>query len=362
MTNNDTALEATHQDFLANAGWADATARPLAGDASTRRYLRLEKNNLTAILMIAPPSAEAAPCPPNADVAERQQLGYNATARLAGPNLHAFIGVANALNEAGLSAPKVFAAEPNQGLALIEDLGDNLFARIVDDVDEQEIYSAAINVLLALRSNPPKRPTSPDYGMLDYDSAALTAEAELLIDWYWPLKNGSAASTEIKAEYIEIINVLSTTLSPPKTMVLRDFHAENLLWLPDRDGVQRVGLIDFQDGLFGSAAYDLVSLLEDARRDVAPELASAMMYLYCLRAQKAGEFDRRAFLHDYAVLAAQRNAKILGIFARLAKRDSKPRYLDLLPRVEAHFRHDVQRPGLERLNQFFQNFMPGIFT
>ncbi len=362
MTNKNTALEATHREFLAATEWADATAMPLAGDASTRRYLRLEKAGRTAIFMVAPPSAEAAPCPPNASVEERQRLGYNATARLAGPNLHAFIGVSNALCASGFSAPAIYAANPTQGLALIEDLGDNLFARIVGEIDEKEIYSAAINVLLALRATPPTPPSSSDYQMLDYDNAVLTSEAALLMDWYWPLKNGSDASDEIKSEYLEIVSALAATLSPPQTMVLRDFHAENLLWLPERDGIKRVGLIDFQDGLIGHAAYDLVSLLEDARRDISPDLASAMMYLYCLRAQKAGEFDRRAFLHDYAVLAAQRNAKILGIFARLAKRDGKPRYLDLLPRVEAHFKRDLKRPGLEKLNQFFKQHMPGLVS
>ena len=362
MTTNDNKTLETQHDFLAAAGWSDATAHALAGDASTRRYLRLHKDGRDAVLMIAPPAAETAPCPPEADVAERQRLGYNATARLAGPNLHAFIGVANALRAAGLSAPEIYAAEPACGLALIEDLGDSLFTRITAAVDERDIYSAAIDVLVAMRTHPPARPASSDYTMLDYDGAALVAEAELLINWYWPLKTGGDAPDDLKAEYLEIVSTLARSLSPPHAVVLRDFHAENLLWLPDRTGVKRVGLIDFQDGLYGGAAYDLVSLLEDARRDVAPELASAMMYLYCLQAQKAGAFDRGAFLHDYAVLAAQRNAKILGIFARLAKRDNKPRYLDLLPRVEAHFRQDLKRPGLENLHRFFASHMPDLIT
>lgn len=310
--------------------------------------------------MIAPPGAESAPCPPEASVTERQQLGYNATARLAGPNLNAFIAIGNALRAAGLSAPEIYAADVRQGLALIEDLGDSLFARVVDRVDETEIYSAAVDVLAAMRTQPPARPAASDYAMLDYDNAALLAETELLIDWYWPLKKDSPAPDDLKAEYLGIFSGLLKKTSPPHSLVLRDFHAENLLWLPDRKSVRRVGLIDFQDGLFGAAAYDLVSLLEDARRDVAPDLAAAMVDHYCEAARNAGDFDRDAFWQDYSILAAQRNAKILGIFARLAKRDNKPRYLDLLPRVETHFRGDLKRPGMEPLHRFIAVHLPEL--
>ncbi|MEM9618610.1 MAG: phosphotransferase [Pseudomonadota bacterium] len=350
----------SHLDFLSEAGWAGAEARPLAGDASTRRYLRVSRNGNGAVLMIAPPGAESAPCPLEASVAERQQLGYNATARLAGPNLNAFIAIGNALRAAGLSAPEIYAADAKLGLALIEDLGDSLFARVVDTVDETEIYSAAVDVLAAMRAQPPARPATSDYAMLDYDHAALLAETELLIDWYWPLKKGGLTPDDLKAEYLEVFSNLLKKISPPHSLVLRDFHAENLLWLPDRKDVKRVGLIDFQDGLFGAAAYDLVSLLEDARRDVEPGLAAAMVDRYCGAADKSGDFDRGVFLHDYSILAAQRNAKILGIFARLAKRDNKPRYLGLLPRVEAHFRGDLKRPGMELLHRFIADHLPEL--
>ncbi len=360
MTNNESMIDQSHLDFLSEAGWAGADARPLAGDASTRRYLRVSRNGNDAVLMIAPPGAESAPCPPEASVAERQQLGYNATARLAGPNLNAFIAIGNALRAADLSAPEIYAVDAQLGLALIEDLGDSLFARVVDTVDETEIYSAAVDVLAAMRAQPPARPATSNYTMLDYDNAALLAETELLVDWYWPLTKGGLAPDDLKAEYLGIFSSLLKKISPPHSLVLRDFHAENLLWLPDRKDVKRVGLIDFQDGLFGAAAYDLVSLLEDARRDVEPGLAAAMVDHYCEAAAKSGGFDRDAFSQDYSILAAQRNAKILGIFARLAKRDNKPRYLDLLPRVEAHFRSDLKRPGLEPLHRFFATHLPEL--
>lgn len=346
--------------FLDGAGWTGAAVRPLAGDASTRRYLRLARNGARALLMIAPPAAESAACPPGASEAERKALGYNALARLAGPNLNAFTAIAGALRDAGLSAPEIYAADAAQGFALIEDLGDDLFARIAGSVDERTLYEAAVDALLHLRAHAPARPASDAYEMLDYDRAALAAEAGLLAEWYWPLKNGAAPGDDLQAEYSGVINALSQMLSPPHAVALRDYHAENLLWLPQRRGVRRVGMIDFQDGLYGHAAYDLVSLLEDARRDVAPDLASAMIERYCAGAADAGDFDREAFRRDYAVLAAQRNAKILGIFARLAKRDQKPRYLALLPRVEAHFRRDLTRQPLAPLRAFIAAHLPDL--
>ena len=194
--------------------------------------------------------------------------------------------------------------------------------------------------------------------MLDYDALALEAEALLLIEWYWPLKKGAPAAENLCTEYVALWRETLTGLSAPHTFVLRDFHAENLLWLPAREGVKRVGVIDFQDALYGAAAYDLVSLLEDARRDVDPALAESMIAYY-LRFG-GPQLDAEGFRRDYAILAAQRNAKILGIFARLAKRDNKPRYLDLLPRVEGHFRRDLARPALAPLRAFFAKHLPEI--
>lgn len=362
MTTQSPILDSSHIAFLKDAGWNDADARPLAGDASSRRYVRLSKGGRAAVFMIAPPGAETAPCPPGASPAERESLGYNAAARLAGPNLNAFVAIATALRAAGFSAPEVYAADPTQGLALIEDLGDDLYARIVGEADEEEIYGAAIDMLAAMRQSPPERPANDAFQMLDYDKTALLAEAGLLIDWYWPLKKAGPASNDLKAEYMDAVSSAVDHLSPPHSFVLRDFHAENLLWLPERHGAARVGLIDFQDGLYGAAAYDLVSLLEDARRNVAPDLATKMIGRYCKKAREAGDFDHDAFLRDYAILAAQRNAKILGIFARLAKRDNKPRYLDLLPRVEAHFRQDLKCPVLAPLQRFFTTHMPDLVS
>ncbi len=353
MDNVEPTLAELRAAFIKNAGWGKAIARPLAGDASTRSYERVEKDGRRAVLMIAPPGAETAACPQDATPQKRSALGYNAMARLAGPNLNAFVALSNSLKKAGLSAPEIYAADPVTGFALIEDLGDDLYARVIGREDETLLYRTAIDALVTLRNAGSPRPRNDDYAMLDYDVTALEAEAALLVEWYWPLKHGQTISDDLRAEYLELWRDQLRNLSAPHSFVLRDYHAENLLWLPDRSGVERVGVIDFQDALFGCAAYDLASLLEDARRDVDPKLAIAMMDYYAERAAAAGAFDRAAFERDYAILAAQRNAKILGVFARLAKRDKKPRYLDFLPRVESLFRRDLQRPDIASLQTFF---------
>lgn len=346
-------------DFLKTTGWGKARATPLAGDASTRSYERLELAGRTALLMNAPPAAETASCPPDASPEERRRLGYNAMARLAGPNLNAFTAIAGALRGAGLAAPEIYAADAARGFAIIEDFGDELFARAIERGAEAErLYAAAIDVLLALRAAAPPAPKSPQYTMLAYDRTALEAEIGLVVDWYWPFRKGKNPTAAERAGYFDSWGEALSAISPPSLMVLRDFHAENLLWMPERKGVARVGLIDFQDGLVGHAAYDLVSLLEDARRDVDEGLALRMVGRYCAGAGR--NFDESAFRRDYAVLAAQRNAKILGIFARLVKRDGKPKYAGLLPRVEGYFRKDLQRPELAEVRRFFARTFPDL--
>lgn len=360
MTMSEKHLTQAIRRFLDDAGWNSAELAPLAGDASSRSYMRARQGQECAVLMIAPPNAETAPCPPAADEAARRALGYNASARLAGPNLGAFVAVAESLAAAKLSAPAILATDHEAGLALIEDLGDDLFARLVTEQNEAMLYRAAIDALLHIRRTHVTPQAGPHYTCLTYDGLALTTEMALLLDWYWPLKKEREASEDERTEFEQIAQTMTERLSPPSTLALRDFHAENLLWLPARQGPARVGLIDFQDALIGSPAYDVASLLEDARRDVAPELAADMIAYYCAEASSDRDFDEGEFLTDYAILAAQRNAKILGIFARLAKRDGKPRYLDLLPRVEAHFRRDLAREPAAPLARFVAKAMPEL--
>lgn len=369
----DSARHAACQALLHDAGWGDATIAPLAGDASSRSYQRLNLKGKTAVLMDAPPAAESSNCPPGATPAEREALGYNAKARLAGGDLGAFIGLSDELHRRGFSAPEVFAADITHGFLLLEDLGDGLYARNIEaGGNEVELYAAAIDTLAAIR-----RSTFPQtmgrfgstWTVMEYDKVARQAEADLLAEWYAPFKAGLVPgqdnlSDDALAEWRAAWDTLNPLIDGPikagegTALNLRDVHAENLLWLPDRAGVSRVGLIDFQDALFGHPAYDLVSLLEDARRDVAPELAASMIDRYVDRACIG---DRDAFARAYRLLGAQRNAKILGIFVRLAKRDAKPAYLDLIPRVAAHFVNDIAHPDLEPLKTWAQTHVPGVF-
>lgn len=347
--------------FLEKQSWANAHREALTADASSRTYERLTQAGKRALLMNAPPNAESSFCPPDADEKERKALGYNAEARLAGPNLHAFAQVAATLRGAGLSAPEIYAYDPDLGVALIEDLGDNLFvAAVQEGIGETLLYENAVDVLIALRGADPSPPDTADYKMMAYDETALLAEVALVTDWYWPFIKGSPAPEEEKQAFQALWKDILKTLEAPKAIVLRDFHAENLLWLPERDGVRKVGLIDFQDGLIGSYAYDLVSILEDARRDVSQDLAEAMVNRYCDRARNFPGFTESQMRREFAIMGAQRNAKILGIFARLINRDGKPRYGDFLPRVEAHFRRNLHHEALQDVKAFFAKHFPDL--
>ncbi len=332
--------------FLGDAGWASATRVPLPGDASTRRYERLSLGARTAMLMDAPPLAEEAPCAPGASPADRAGAGYNAQARLAGGRMEPFLAIAEFLKTQGFSAPEIYAADVQNGLALIEDLGNDLYAIYVDRRGEEAaLYGNAIDVLAALHETDEVPAASPDYTLLDYDDTALLAEAALLPEWYLPHRE-IAAPKDWADRLMAAWSTLFSQLSDRSCFVLRDYHAENLLWLPGRQGPARTGVIDFQDALLGHTAYDLVSLLEDARRDVDPALATQMIDRYT-ESRGFDPAEREQFLNDYAILGAQRNAKILGVFARLVHRDGKPRYMHFMPRVEAHFRQNLAHPALE---------------
>lgn len=349
-------------DFLRAAGWGDAERRLLAGDASTRRYERVARGRDVAVLMDAPPAAEKPACPPEADEAERRALGYNAMARLAGPNPAAFAGVAKELSARGFSAPRILAADLDQGLLLLEDLGDDLFARVIDAGGAAEpMYAAAIDLLGALRRATVPRAIAIDdreWVVQDYDALALQAEADLLMEWYAPHRAGAAFDAAALADWHALWSeALAPLAEEPRTLILRDVHAENLIWLPDREGPARAGVIDFQDALFGHAAYDLVSLLEDARRDVEPALREAM---YARFIEAGVVDDEAAFARAYAALGAQRNAKILGIFVRLAKRDGKARYLDMLPRVARLFLGDLEHSALGDLKTWVDRYLPSL--
>ncbi|MGB3457524.1 MAG: phosphotransferase [Litorimonas sp.] len=348
--------------FLAQAGWGDATREPVAGDASTRRYTRLTLHGRRAVVMDAPRGDEAPGEAEGMTPALRAKLGYNALARLAGPNLEAFLAVAEQLTLRGFSAPQVYSADVDRGFALLEDLGEDDYWRVIheDSGMERPLYEAAVDVLAAIhRSTFPRRPkvAETEWVIRDYDEAALLAETDLMLDWYVPdagVDVGEAARDAWTECWTQAFKSLS---AHAPGLCLRDFHAQNLFWLPDRTGQARVGLIDFQDALFAHPAYDLASLLEDARRDVDPALAEPMVQRFC---DAAGLANDEAFQAAYAVTAAQRNAKILGIFVRLAERDGKTAYRALIPRVLAHFQRDLSHPACARVRSWFDAFLPEL--
>jgi N-acetylmuramate 1-kinase len=349
------------REFLAKAGWHDASVTPLPGDASTRRYFRVSSGGRNAMLMDQPQNAETPACPPDASAEHRRSLGYNAVARLAGADCARFVAVSEFLRAHGLSAPEIYAAAPERGFVLMEDLDGDLYADFIPrGGDEAELYSSAIETLAKLHSGAAPQTLHPEKPLHAYDETALLAEIDLLTEWFFPVALGRSASKEEIAEHRALWReALSSVLNDPAVFVHRDYHAQNLIWLPARKGIARVGIIDFQDAVAGSDAYDLISLLEDARRDVPPELREAMTQHYFETMRRLGGIvDEERLRAAMAVMAAQRNAKIVGIFSRLYKRDGKPRYLDYLPRVWGYLNGDLQHPALASLNAWYDRVIP----
>jgi aminoglycoside/choline kinase family phosphotransferase len=347
------------EEFLAASGWGGAQRASLPGDASTRRYERVALNGRIAMLMDQPQAAETPAAPASATPEERSKLGYNAVARLAGADCGRFIAASNYLRAHGLSAPQVLAADVKQGFVLMEDLGDSLFANVVAENNEMELYRAAADVLAQMHGDRAPAKLGPDKDLHAYDETAQLAEIDLLTDWFMPVALDRTATAAEVSEHRDLWRSALAALKPDPVFVHRDYHAQNLLWLPARSGAARVGLIDFQDAVAGSKAYDLISLIEDARRDVDPAIADATTerYLEAMRAQGT-PLDRTEFAGQMAVMAAQRNAKIVGIFARLSKRDGKPRYLSLLPRVWGHLNRDLQHPSMTQLRTWYDRVIP----
>ena len=353
--------EAQRRAFIAGAGWDGSSVESFPGDASSRRYFRLTRDDEVAVLMDAPRGAEAPAEPEGASVANRRALGYNALARLAGPEPAAFACLSNELVIRGFSAPKVLAADLEAGLLLLEDFGQEVYANVIksDPSMEAPLYEAAVECLAEIyRSSFPSKMSfeTSTWRVRDYDETALMTETHLFLDWYAADK-GAEVSDKARAEWDLIWRQLFKVLeSHVPGLALRDFHAENLFWLPERESVAKVGLIDFQDGLFVHPAYDLVSFLEDSRRDVSVDLVDPLISQFCEQAKLS---DEAAFRQAYAVLGAQRNAKILGIFVRLAERDGKPAYRDLIPRVHGHFLRNLRGTNFGALRDWFDRYLPG---
>ena len=353
--------ERSFEEFLGHAGWAAAERFPLTGDASTRRYIRLKRGEETALLMDQPQGLEAPTAPANATADERKALGYNAVARLAGADCGRFVAAADYLTGLGLSAPKIYATDAPNGYVLMEDLGADLFTdSLAKGVPEELLYQGAAEVLARIHADTAPAVLPPDKVLHAYDETALMAEVDLLTEWFFPAGLGRAATASEIAEFHGLWHAaLVPVLNTRPVFVHRDYHAQNLMWMPGRDGAARVGLIDFQDGVAGSPAYDLISLIEDARRDVSAATGQLTLSHYLNKMREQGTaVDETQFRLEMAVFAAQRNTKIVGIFARLARRDGKTRYLDLLPRVWSYLNSDLDHPALTSLKSWYDRVIP----
>ena len=316
MTGNRTRMI---DDFLASAGWAGADHATLAEDASFRRYERVTRGPERAVLMDAPPDRE--------DV---------------GP----FLRIARMLKENGYSAPAILAEDPAQGFLLLEDLGDDTYTRLLDSgVAAAGLYGLAVDLLVDLHRREPDGIVPPGVG--PYDDALFLTEAELFTAWYLPAVQLDGPSENAVGAYRDIWSrLLPAARDVPDTLVLRDFHVDNLIRVEGRDGIAACGLLDFQDAVKGPVTYDVVSLLEDARRDVPDDLAARMRDRYL-----AGfpDLDRAAFDRSCAILGAQRHCKVLGIFTRLRDRDGKEGYLRHVPRLWRLLDRAASHPALADL-------------
>ncbi|MTJ04631.1 MAG: aminoglycoside phosphotransferase [Sediminimonas qiaohouensis] len=309
--------------FLAGAGWAAASRAPLAGDASNRRYERLSLDTHRAVLMDARPDS--------------------------GEDVRPFARIARYLAVQGLSAPRIVAEDADHGFLLLEDLGDALFAHVVADDPslESPLYEAATDVLVHLHAADPPADLPP------YSPALMTRMSALA--WQWYAAGADRPAPEAEAAFTAAFQpMLEQDAADASVLIQRDYHAENLLWLPDRTGVARVGLLDFQDALRGHPAYDLVSVLQDARRDVPPAIERAMIARYCTATGR----NRDTFARAYHLLGAQRNLRIVGVFARLCMTAGKSRYIDLIPRVWTLLERDLAHPALAPVRAMITDSLP----
>ena len=347
------------QSFLRAHTWDESGARLsyLQGDASARRYARVRKaDGRKAILMDSPRHPDGPPV--------RGGLPYSRIAHLA-EDVRPFVAIADALRIGGFSTPHILAHDLDKGLLLIEDLGDHVFGREISlGGDQKALWTRGVDTLVALAAFPPPAamplPDGTTYTLPPMDHGALRIETELLLDWYWPALNGKPASQELREEFNRLWDgVFARIDAGPKGWALRDYHSPNLIALDERTPPRDVGIIDFQDALLGSRAYDLASLLQDARLDVPAPLEVDLLARYIAHAgANDPSFDAEDFRFSYAALCAQRNTKILGIFARLAKRDGKPQYLAHIPRLWGYLDRAFAHKGLAALKAWYAAHFP----
>ena len=363
QTSNSPSREELRLSFLQANGWDDAERKPLAGDASTRRYERLCRNSGSETLMFmdAPLQAEGIPCPVGADEAKRNELGWNAQSRLAASRVEAFVAIAKHLTNIGLSAPKILAFDLEHGFALLEDFGDAIFARVIErGEDEPRLYAAAAKALAIVHQIPvpPSLPAGDvEWPILEFDRLALSINADLFVDWMPTFDERIQISKEDRKNWENAKQgLIEEALSFPRAMIMRDYHAENLIWLPERAGPKKVGLLDFQDAVLGWGEWDFAMLLQDARRNVTSTAKEAAILSYL---EETGgsreEFDKRL-----AVLGALNALRVAGVFGRLVKRDNKPKYNTFQPRQLELLAQNLHHPALADMHRVFQSIAPHI--
>ncbi|HEV3500381.1 MAG TPA: tRNA (adenosine(37)-N6)-threonylcarbamoyltransferase complex ATPase subunit type 1 TsaE [Bradyrhizobium sp.] len=346
-------LKALRQ-FLTAAGYADAKRLRMPGDASTRSYARLSREDGSVILMNAPrrPDGPAA----------YDGKSYSGAVHLA-EDVKPFVAIAGGLRERGFSAPSIHHADLDAGFLITEDFGCEGFVEGDPPSPVAERYEIATDMLAALHHEtlPEILPLAPQlsYAMPSLDTDALLVEAGLMLEWYLP-DRGIAPSNNLRAEFVMMWrDLLSKPAAAARTWVLRDFHSPNLIWLGQRADLAKVGIIDFQDAVLGPAAYDLVSLLQDARVDVPEALELALLTRYIKTRRAADDtFDPAGFAELYAIMSAQRNTRLLGTFARLNRRDGKPQYLRHQPRIWTYLSRSLAHPLLARAREWYATNVP----
>ncbi|WP_298113167.1 tRNA (adenosine(37)-N6)-threonylcarbamoyltransferase complex ATPase subunit type 1 TsaE [Bradyrhizobium sp.] len=346
-------LEALRQ-FLTGAGFIDAKRQRMAGDASTRSYARLYRDGLSVILMNSPKRPDGP--------AIYDGKSYSAAVHLA-EDVKPFVAIDNGLRERGLSAPAIHHADLEAGFLITEDFGRESFVEGAPPRPIAERYEAATETLALLHRDPLPNvlPLAPQitYSIPNFDIDAMLVEISLMLEWYLP-DRGATPPDDARNDLIrQWRDLLGKTDSLPKTWVLRDFHSPNLIWLAERSGTSRVGIIDFQDAVLGPAAYDLVSLLQDARIDVPEQLELALLTRY-IKARLASDntFEPAAFAESYAIMSAQRNTRLLGTFARLNRRDGKPQYLRHQPRIWTYLKRSLAHPVLGGIRGWYETHVP----
>lgn len=349
--------------FLAREGWAEARLDWLGQDASTRRYGRLTQPDGTTALLMDAPLVEDEPCTPSLTDAERLAGGWNKQSRLAASRVEAFAAIGGWLKAHGFSAPEIFAGDPSLGLAVIEDFGTlKEFARLIEQgEDEVTLYTAAASALADLHAQ--ERPVileglGREWPLLAFDDLALRVNADLFADWLPKLDPRMKMTDAARARWeTERDALIDQARAFPRELTLRDYHAENLIWLPHREGRARIGLLDFQDAVIGWDAWDMAMLVQDARRDVSPAARSAAIGAYLDRSGKA----EAGFQERLAIIGALNALRITGIFSRLIHRDGKARYGLFLPRQKTLLARNLQHPAAAGMAAFVRDTAPFIF-